>query len=171
MAAPRPDKIVFVYNDASEKLLAAIVTQTEKERLSKPVEQHQQVPLAFLGTSLMGYRQTAQLSGMMLTPSSKHLTNWVICSGATPTQLLTDHKNILHAFAPMSLRPHSPRQVLFKVHQWAIHLCPFHLFTNHREGKDSIFADILTGCSKRYGSTSGQTNLIAALHQDIIPNV
>lgn len=84
------------------------------------------------------------------------------------TDVFTDHKNLLHVFPPLALRPNSPRHVLSNVHPWAINLSKFDFHVNHIEVQSSVFAGILTRRSKGCRSRSAQVGSMEALYNDIV---
>lgn len=80
----------------------------------------------------------------------------------------TDHRNLAYEFAPLAFRPNSPRDVLSKVHRWAVHLSRFEFFINHIEGANNVSADMLTRWSKKYRAASAHR--LAALYTDTVPS-
>lgn len=171
MAFPNPEKVVCVNTDTSKQLWAALVTQTNEEHLGKPIEQQPHEPLAFLGSKFNKAQKnwtTYEKEAYAVVQTFDRLD--YLFWGSGQNHVFTNHKNLLYVFAPLALRPSSPRHVLSKVHRWAIHLSRFEFFINHIEGASNVFADILTRWSKGYRVTSAQTDMIAALYKDIIPS-
>lgn len=82
--------------------------------------------------------------------------------------VFTDHRNLLYLFAPLALRPNSPRHVLSKVHRWAIHLSQIEFFIDHIENANKVFADILTRWPKEY--RVALTQRFDALYMGIVPS-
>lgn len=87
-----------------------------------------------------------------------------------PVHVLTDHRNLIHIFVPLPLRPNLLRYVLLKVHRLAIHLSRFEFEIDRICETKNVFADILTywaeGYRKRMAQGSGS---IAALYESFIP--
>lgn len=75
MALANPEKVAYVYTDASEQLWAAIVTQTKEEHLRKPIEQQRHEPLAFLGVSTMEHNEIERLTIKRHTQWFRHSIN------------------------------------------------------------------------------------------------
>lgn len=160
----------FVYTDASENLCSAVVTQTEKNQLSKAIEQQKHDPLAFWGgrfNKSQRYWTTFEKKTYVMVQTFDRL-NCLFCE-AKHTHVFTDHKNLFYLFATLALRLNSARHILFEVHRWAMHLSIFEFFIDHIERADNVFVDIVTLWSKGYGLTTTQTNMIAALNDNIIP--
>lgn len=172
LAFQKDDHVMCVYTDASEEFWASVVTQTKEEQLQKKIGEQHHEPMAFLGGRFAGAQRnwsTYEKEGYDIVQTFGRLD--YLFWGAMQTHVFTDHRNLLYVFAPLALRPNSPRHVLSKVHRWAIHLSRFEFFINHIEGSNNVFADILTRRSKGYRSNSARTNMIAALFKDITPTM
>lgn len=170
LAFPKDGHVLCVYTDASEEFWAAVITQTKEQQLNKKVGEQQHEPMAFLGGRFTGAQKnwtTYEKEAYAIVQTFDRLD--YLFWGTTRTHIFTDHKNLLYVFAPLALRPNSPRHVLSKVHRWAIHLSRFEFFINHIEGSNNIFADILTRWSKGYRTTTAKTSMVAALYKDIAP--
>lgn len=142
-----------------------MVTQTKEKNLSKPT------PLAFLGGKFNRTQRnwtTYEKEAYAVVQTFERID--YLLWGAKQTHVFTDHRNLLYAFAPLALRPNSPRHVLSNLHRWASHFSRFKFHINHIEGSNIVFADILTRWSKGYRSVKAQTKLIAALYGDIMPS-
>lgn len=84
--------------------------------------------------------------------------------------IFADHGNLLYVFASLALCPNSQRQVLSKVHLWAVHLSRFELVRDYTERANNVFADVLVRRSKGFRKTrTQQTKTIGALYKDIAP--
>lgn len=168
---PKKDHATCVYTDASDAFWAAVVTQTKIEQLQRKMSEQEHEPLAFLGGKFTGSQKnwtTYEKEAYAIVQTFERLD--YLFWGAHPVHVFTDHRNLLYVFAPIALRPNSPRHVLSKVHRWAIHLSRFEFVIDHIEGANNVFADILTRWSKGYRNTRAQqTNTIAALYKDIVP--
>lgn len=126
LAFPKPDHVICIYTEASEVLWASVITQTKEEQLEKPVEEQQHEPLAFLGGKFSGAQKnwsTFEKEAYAVVQTFKRMD--YLLWGAKQTHVYTDHKNLLYVFAPLALRPNSPRHGISKVHRWAIHLSKF----------------------------------------------
>lgn len=167
---PKQDQVVCMYTDASETLWASVATQTKEDHLSKPLEQQRHEPLAFLGGKFTGAQKnwtTYEKEAYAIVQTFDRLD--YLLWGAKQTHVFTDHKNLLYVFAPLALRPNSPRHVLSKVHRWAINLSRFQFHINHIKGVNNVLADTLTRWSKGHRTISAKPGSIAALYQDIVP--
>lgn len=102
-----------MYTDVSEEFWVGIVMQTKEDQLSKTIESQQHDPMAFLGGRFAGAQQnwtTYEKEAYAIVQTFDRMD--YIFWGSHPIHVFTDHRNLLYVFAPLVLRPNSPRHVL-----------------------------------------------------------
>ena len=164
LSYPKPEKIICVYTDASEKHWSSVVTQIEPEQLSLPVQEQRHEPLGFLGSSF----KKAELNwsiyekeGFAIYQTFDKLD--YLFQDDQPVHVFTDHRNLLYVFAPMALEPTTKRHVACKVQRWAIFLSRFNYLIEHIDGSKNVFADILTRWARGYRSETLSTGHVSSL--------
>ena len=75
--------------------------------------------------------------------------------GEKATHVFTDHRNLLYVFAPLAFEPALGRHVVAKVQRWALFLSQFDYVIEHIDGRENVFADILTRWFKGYRKEKG----------------
>lgn len=168
---PKAGKVTCVFTDASDAFWAGIVTQISPEELGKDPIQQGHLPLAFLGGQFAGAQRnwtTYEKEAFAIVKVFDKLD--YVLLGVENVHIFTDHRNLLFVFAPLALRPSSPRYVLSKVHRWAIHLSRFDFDIEHIEGSKNVFADLLTRWAK--GNRQGQiaSGNVMALYSSLVPS-
>ena len=151
MAHPKPDHVVCVFTDASEYYWSGVVSQTRPSELSKPIEEQQHEPLAFLGAAFKGAEKNWSMyekEGFAIFQVFDKMD--YLFFGDNPTHVFTDHRNLLFVFAPLAFEPALGRHIVAKVQRWALFLSRFDYLIEHIDGARNVFADILTRWCRGY---------------------
>ena len=142
---PDPEQEICVFTDASERFWSVVVTQCSPEERDKLPPDQRHEPLAFLGSQF----EKGELNWTMFEKEGFSIfqafekLDYLLMSGR-PAHVFNDHRNLLFVFAPLALEPALGRQVVSKVQRWALFWSKYNYVTEHIDGDDNVFADILT---------------------------
>lgn len=100
----------------------------------------------------------------------KCLTAWTCALGTEPCAPPTIHWNLLYGFSQLALRTNSPRNVLSKVHRWAIILSRFHFVIKHIDGTKRVLTDLLTRWSRGYIPNKVNCASVTELYWSFVTN-
>ena len=148
---PNPDKALCVFTDASDVHWSGIVTQVDPDQLSSPLEEQRHEPLAFSSSALNKCQRnwtTFEKEGYAIFQTFSKV-DYLFLNGQE-THVFTDHRSLMFVYAPTALEPALGRHVVCKVQRWALYLSRFDYILEQIEGKDNIFADILTRWTRDY---------------------
>ena len=164
LSYPNPDKALCVFTDASNLHWSGIVTQVDPDQLSLPLEDQRHEPLAFLSSAFTKCQRnwtTFEKEGYAIFQTFSKV-DYLFLNGQE-THVFTDHRNLMFVYAPTALEPALGRHVVCKVQRWALYLSRFDYIVEHIEGKDNVFADILTRWTRDYRNNAEARSCIASL--------
>jgi len=166
-----PKQEICVYTDASEAHWAAVVTQSSKEDVMKPIEEQNHSPLAFVSAAFKDTESRWTMfekEGYPIYQVFKKMDYLFITE--ENVRLYTDHRNLLFVFSPLSFEPSLGRHAVSKVLRWALYLSRFSYVIEHVAGEKNIFADMISRWYKGYrGKLSAVKRLThVLLEKDIV---
>lgn len=91
-----------------------------------------------------------------------------IFGGPSLVSTYNDHRNLLHVFPSLPIRPISLIYMLAKVHRCAIYMSPFGFVIERIQGTENVFADLLTRWSRGHRINSADCGSTAISHQSKI---
>jgi len=136
LAHPDPQKLLFIFTDASETHWAGVLTQIPPEDRDLPFDDQRHGALSFLSGSFKGsssrwstpekeafafFESISRLDYMILRPEGFHL--------------FKDHKNLIYIFNPVATNPHIAKHVANKIERWAMTMSAFKYTISHITGE------------------------------------
>ena len=145
-------KALCVYTDASALFWAGVVTQIPAGDSSKPPGDQRHEPLGFLSGQFDRTQRgwsTFEQEAFAIVEVFRRM-DYLFLAVASPTEIHTDHRNLLFLFSPLAFEPKLGRHVVTKVQRWALFLTRFPYRISHIAGEDNVFADIMTRWFRGY---------------------
>ena len=158
------EKVTCVFTDASDKHWSGVITQTLPEDLSKPFEDQQHEPLAFLGSAFSGAQlhwSTFEKEAFAIFQTFERMD--YLLQSQRRTHIFTDHRNLLFVFAPLALEPSLGRHIISKVQRWALYLSRFSYTIEHISGDKNVCADMLTRWTRGNRTTEYRPSMCSLL--------
>ncbi len=139
------DKALCVFTDTSDLHWSGIVTQVDPDQLSLPLEEQRHEPLIFLSSAFNKIQRnwTTFAKGGYAIFQTFSKVDYLFLNGQK-TQVFADHGNFMFVYALTALEPALRRHFVCKVRRWALYLSRFNYTIEHIDGKDNVFADLLT---------------------------
>ncbi|POM60167.1 LOW QUALITY PROTEIN: hypothetical protein PHPALM_31012 [Phytophthora palmivora] len=145
LAHPDQNMTVCLFCDPSQDFWGAVCTQLPESELSKPLEEQNHRPLAFL-ISMTNHREGSYL---LLRPKGFHL--------------LTDHRNLVYISDPYATDTGMQRYQADKLQRWTMTLMAYRYVEEHVKGDENVWADILSRSSGLAEGEKHQVSRISAL--------
>ena len=145
-------KQLCVYTDASALFWAGVVTQIPPEDMGKPPADQRHEPLGFLSGQFNATQRgwsTFEQEAFAIVEVFRRM-DYLFLAVPTPTEVNTDHRNLLFLYSPLALEPKLGRHVVTKVQRWALFLTRFSYRIHHLSGEENVFADIMTRWFRGY---------------------
>ncbi|MFK7806887.1 MAG: RNase H-like domain-containing protein [Saprospiraceae bacterium] len=141
MAVPDPDKEFCLFTDASNTGCSIVVTQTDKEELSKPItEQSHQI--VFLTTHKWTEQEVKwHISSQEAYPVVFALERLDYLFAGKRINIFMDHKNLIYIFEPEAA---TSKTTLMRLQRWALIIQSSNYCIRHISGEDNIVADLFS---------------------------
>jgi RNase H-like domain found in reverse transcriptase len=160
MAHPDPKKVMCVLTDDSDKHYGGMVTQIPTADLELPFDKQRHQPLAFSSGTFKG----AELRWG--TPENEvyalvHLIttfDYLLLRNAS-VRIMTDPRNIVYIYNPLSVDQSLARHTVHKLQRWALKRSVFNYIIEHINGTANVWADIVSRWGAGY-----QRDQVAAPH-------
>ncbi len=145
MAHPNDESDVCVYTDASQDHWGAIITQVKPGALSKPLEDQEHEPLAFLSGSFKGSSSRwpiVEKEAFAIVETCKRMEYLLLRERGF--HLFTDHRNLKYIFDPKSVNGNIARYQADKLQRWSMVLQMFRYQIEHISGESNVWGDLLS---------------------------
>jgi hypothetical protein len=126
LAHPKEDSDVCVFTDASQDHCGAFITQVPPGDLSKPREEQQQEPLAFLSGSFKDASSRwsiVEKEAFAIVETCKRMEYLLLRERGF--HLFTDHRNLQYIFDPHSVDSTVAKYCADKLQRWSMVLQMF----------------------------------------------
>jgi len=149
LAHPKEDWDVCVFTDASQDHWGAVVTQVCPGELSKPREDQEHEPLAFLSGSFKDASSRwpiVEKEAFAIVETCKRMEYLLLRERGF--HLFTDHRNLQYIFDPHSVVGNVARYQADKLQRWSMVLRMFRYEIEFISGEENVWGDLLS----RWGS-------------------
>jgi hypothetical protein len=153
-AHPDPKQRIYVFTDASDAFYSGMITQVPEHHLDLPVHDQQHRPLAFTSGRFRGSQERWTIpekeAFAVIETVTKHS---YLLLAFEQFSILSDHFNLKHMYAPLSLDPSLARHAVSKIQRWALKLATYNYRIEHIAGELNVWTDLLT----RWGAVDTNT--------------
>jgi transposase InsO family protein len=158
LAHPKEDADVCVFTDASQDHWGAVITQVRPGELSKPREEQDHQPLAFLSGSFKGASSRwpiVEKEAYAIVETCKRMEYLLLRERGF--HLFTDHRNLQYIFDPKSVNGNIARYQADKLQRWSMVLQMFRYQIEYIKGEENVWGDLLS----RWGSKTMDQQQVA----------
>jgi hypothetical protein len=137
--------MMCVYTDASQDHWRAVITQVKPGELSKPMEDQDHEPLAFLSGSFKGSSSRwpiVEKEAFAIVETCKRMEYLLLREKGF--HLFTDHRNLKYIFDPKSVNGNIARYQADKLQRWSMVLQMFRYQIEHIPGESNVWGDLLS---------------------------
>jgi hypothetical protein len=152
-----PKQRVCVFSDALDEFYLDVITQVPEHHLDLPVHDQQHQPLAF--TSGRGSQECWTMPEKEAFAVFEMMTKQSFLLLASEKFFtLSDHFNLKHMYAPLSLNSSLARKTVSKIQHWSLKLAIYYYRIEHIECELNIWTYLFT----RQGATVTRTDHLNA---------